>query len=182
MNLIRSISLVVILLFFVSVAMATEPPFADAPEEAAAFSPIIGDHSCVMTYRGQDGQLTEKADCRWHWYYKFEGHMVQDDFYMLDPDGKVVWSGSTLRTWDLASHQWNNMFLGVHGTGFGKMFHGQPVEGEVHLEVSGEEPDGRTYQDRLFFYDMKDGGFRWRQERSYDDGVNWQLWVTVEAV
>jgi hypothetical protein len=178
----KSIILLTVLLICSASSSAGELPFAGAPEGAASFGPMIGDHNCVMIYRGQDGEMSEKSDCRWHWYYKFEGHMVQDDFYMLDGQGKVVWSGSTLRTWDLAENRWNNMFLGVHGTGFGKLFHGKPVGEEVHVEVSGTGPDGKDYIDKITYYEMKDGEFRWRQERSFDQGNSWQLWVTVESV
>jgi len=172
---------VLIALYFISLnTFAAEPPFPGAPNGAAAFSPMIGDHSCTMTYRGEDGELTVKSDCRWHWYYKFEGHMVQDDFYMLDDAGKVIWTGSTLRTWEPSADRWNNMFLGSHGTGFGRMFHGKPVEDEVHLEVDDEDPDGTPHKNRIYFYEVEAGKFRWRQERSDENGENWKVWVTVD--
>ena len=47
---------------------------------------------------------------------------------MYDEAGNPVWAGSTLRNGDLALERWNNMLLDVHGTGFGKMFHGKAVE------------------------------------------------------
>lgn len=161
--------------------LAGEPPFTDAPEGAGAFGPMIGDHPCVMTYKGPDGKLDQVAKCRWLWYYKFNGRMVQDDFWMLGEDGNPVWAGSTLRTWDLQANRWNNMFLGVHGTGFGRMFHGVPAGEEVHVTVDGEDPDGRTHMNRIFFYDVKDGAFNWRQERSYDNGETWELYIKTEV-
>lgn len=157
--------------------LAGDTPFRGAPEGAAAFDPIIGDHRCEMTYRGPTGEMDQVAPCRWLWYYKFEGRMVQDDFWMLDGEGNPVWSGSVLRTFDLGTQQWNNMFLGVHGTGFGRMFHGKAVGDEVHLWVDGEDPDGRQHSNRIFFYDMDGGAFKWRQERSYDGGETWELFV-----
>jgi hypothetical protein len=161
-------------------AMAADPPFPNAPEGAAAFGPMIGDHACVMKYAGADGELTESAGCRWNWYYKFDGHMVQDDFYMFDAAGNVAWSGSTLRTWEPGKDRWNNMFLGAHGTGFGKMFHGQPVDDEIHIELEASDPDGTPHLLRIFFNEVKDGKFRWRQERSNDGGETWKLNVTVD--
>ena len=172
---------VTVLLFYVLTSSAAEPPWPGAPEGADAFSPIIGDHKCLMTYRGEDGELTEKADCRWHWYYKFEGHMVQDDFYMFSDQGDVVWTGSTLRTFEPGKARWNNMFLGSHGTGFGRMFHGSSVGDEVHLEVDLDNPDGSTYQNRIFYYEVSDGAFRWRQERSDDEGKTWKVSVAVDV-
>ena len=93
-------NLILLLSFMSPIAVAGELAFEGAPGGASAFGAIIGDHKCVMTYRGQDGELSEQANCRWHFYYKFEGHMVQDDFTMYDDAGNAVWNGSTLRTWD----------------------------------------------------------------------------------
>jgi hypothetical protein len=163
-----------------SVSLADEP-FPNAPPGAAAFGPVMGDHKCVLTYRGPEGELDQKADCRWHWYYKFEGRMVQDDFWMYGEDGNTVWAGSTIRTWDLANNRWNNMFLGVHDQGFGGMFHGVPAGDEIHMTVEGEDPDGRKHINRIFFYDIMDGAFKWRQERSYDGGETWTLWIRTEV-
>lgn len=177
----KNLTITLLLACLASPAAAGEPPFPNAPEGAGAFGPIIGDHLCTMTYRGPDGALDQVAKCRWNWYYKFSNRMVQDDFYMYDDQGNVVWTGSTLRTWDLAQQRWNNMFLGVHGTGFGRMFHGVSVDNEIHLTVDGEDPDGRTHMNRIYFSDIGDGAFNWRQERSYDGGETWAVWVKTEV-
>ena len=170
------------LLFSVSCSIGmAEEPFPGAPPGAASFSPVMGDHKCLLTFRGPDGELDQTANCRWHFYYKFEGRMVQDDFWMFGNDGNPVWAGSTIRTWDLANNRWNNMFLGVHDQGFGGMFHGEPAGDEIHLTVDGEDPDGRKHTNRIFFYDISEGGFRWRQERSYDEGETWTLWIKTEV-
>jgi hypothetical protein len=172
--------LAIFALLFLGTAAANEL-FPDAPPGAGAFGPMMGDHRCVLTYRGPGGELNQTASCRWKWYYKFDGRMVQDDFWMYGEDGEPVWAGSTIRTWDLAKNQWNNMFLGVHDSGFGRMFHGVPVGDEVHLTVDGEDPDGRKHLNRIFFYDVEDGAFKWRQERSYDAGETWALWIKTEV-
>ncbi len=41
---------------------------------------------------------------------------------------------------------------------------------------------GREYLDRIYFYGMLNEKFRWRQERSYDEGETWQIWVKVDSV
>lgn len=163
-------------------AVMADSPFPDAPAGAAAFDPLMGDHQCLLTYRGPEGELDQVSDCRWHFYYKFEGRMVQDDFWMYDDEGNTQWGGSTLRTWDLAANRWNNTFIGVHDQGFGGVFHGDPVDGEIHLTVEGEDPDGRRHISRIFFHDIQDdGSFKWRQERSYDEGKTWTLWIKVDV-
>ena len=170
-----------LIILFASGNLFADGPFPGAPPGAAAFDPLIGDHKCLLTFRGPDGELDQTANCRWHFFHKFEGRMVQDDFWMYGEDGSPVWAGSTIRTWDLAGERWNNMFLGVHDQGFGGMFHGVPNGDEIHLTVDGEDPDGRKHTNRIFFYDIEGGAFKWRQERSYDGGETWTLWIKTEV-
>ena len=96
----------------------------------------------------------------------------QDDFYSAGSP----YRGTTWRTYDSAKKRWVSKWLQA-GTdtpgGFTNgYFYGVFKDGEIHLKATGKDQQGE-YMDRITFYEITKTGFRWKLDRSYDNGKTW---------
>ncbi len=159
--------------------MAHEAPVAgfgelspDAPPETAQFAFLVGEWSCKTRGMGPDGGMQDGPDASWTGYYILDGWAIQDDWVSPVPSGKLF-HGSNIRSFNPKTSKWDNRWLPA-GSLQWKYFEAEQV-GDTMVMTGGEGVDGqeRRFKDRNTFYEIGDRSWKWRKDRSFDDGENW---------
>jgi len=121
----------------------------------------LGDWSC--TWEGGRGRnrVTKELD----------GQVVIERFESLAPER---WSGMSLSVFDEV-HGWRQTW--ADSTGNYWALEGSPRADGFSFSVT-ETEEGERVQKRMVFSDIEPDAFRWRWERSADDGATWEpLWT-----
>jgi hypothetical protein len=121
----------------------------------------LGDWSC--TWEGGRGRnrVTKELD----------GQVVIERFESLAPER---WSGMSLSVFDEV-HGWRQTW--ADSTGNYWALEGSPHAEGFSFSVT-ETEEGERVQKRMVFSDIEPDAFRWRWERSADDGATWEpLWT-----
>lgn len=144
---------------------------ADEPNELyrdklMLFGQFVGDWDIVecrnLTDKGT--WATSKGELHWGWI--LDGRALQDIWMTTDP---VAWDmGTTVRFYDPKIDAWHSVWISP-GQGVVKKFIGRQIGNEIVLETKGAETDLTHW----IFYDISKDSFRWREERSSDDGKTW---------
>lgn len=98
-----------------------------------------------------------------HWGWILGGKAVQD-VWLGVPD-----MGTTVRFYDPKADSWSSVWISPD-QGVVRVFTGNKVGEEIVLIT--RENDERLM--KWIFYDIRQNGFRWRAERSYDSGSTWK--------
>lgn len=138
---------------------------------------IIGEWECTFVQFAKGKEATNYP-CTWHGRYTFDGLMVQDDFRMYHQE-KMVFSGTTLRTWVAHKKRWDLAFLGA-GVGHWPNFFGEWQEGQMQITSKGTDQLGE-FDAKIRFTNIQDDSFLWQMEKSYDGGENWQLDAEIRS-
>jgi hypothetical protein len=150
------------------------PAFPDAPEQASQFEFLIGEWDCEWTGFNKEGEALAPLPCRWSARYTFDGRMVQDDYRLWDSDQKLIFSGTTLRSYSPDKARWEFVFLGSQQPAWPR-FHGRWEQGEMRIHAEGTDRQGRDFVSRIKFHKITSNSFEWRMDTSYDGGETWQL-------
>ena len=112
---------------------------------------------------------------------KLEGGQILDEYRVLGDTGQTWYFTHTIRAYNARTDQWDMVGLdygtGLSGNGFAKR-----VGNEMHIEqrfANARGPDGMA---RITYYDITPDSFRWKADRSIDEGKTWvKQWLTIEA-
>ncbi len=141
----------------------------DAPPEAEQLEFFLG----KWEVRGQDQSPDTPPGARTHAYYILDGTMIQDDFRALDSSGKVVWRGTSLRTYDSQKGKFSIKWLMAYSSGYTDIT-AEMKDGELVSTGKGVDSGGRAFRERFRYYEIQKDSFKFQMERSYDEGKTWR--------
>ncbi len=142
----------------------------DAPAETAQFAFLIGDWDCAMTAMTPDGKGTREIRATWSGRLILGGWAIQDHWYSVN--GGIGGWGTNLRWWNAELGRWENQWLNSRANKLSHFYADKVGETMVMLGGQGESAFG-SFIDRNTFYDIGADAFRWRKDRSFDDGESW---------
>jgi hypothetical protein len=95
-----------------------------------------------------------------------------------------VYSGTTLRAFDIHSGTWTMRYVDQFAgqTGRWSELVGTKEGAEMHVEQRGRTPDGRTTILKIRYFGIQPNHFSWSADQSGDDGVTWvREYLRIEA-
>ncbi len=175
--------LLVLLLLAVPAAAAGQNSF-DAPQpppEASQFDYLLGSWTFVAHTKNPNSPVPDYSGT-WRATKAYDGFGIEDEWRIVNPDnGAAVYIGKSMRVYNPAEKRWDLRFLDVYRAAFSEQF-AQWRDGEMHLWWSGRDRRG-DYQVKVKYYDITPDRFRWKMDRSYDDGASWiEDYLTMEVV
>lgn len=160
-----------------SVAQAQHGGGAEAPPEAAQFDFLIGQWELEVSPKvGGLAALIHGAPKlvgSWKAWKAFDGHGLGDELRIVDASGNPQSLSHSQRIYDARTRRWLVSGLDVYRARFGSS-NGQWQGGEMRLEGSGLTHDGKPLLTRTRFMEISAERFKMRQDRSYDNGANWE--------
>lgn len=150
---------------------------AAAPAEAAQFDFLVGQWELEVTPKvnGLAAMIhgAPKLVGSWKAWKAFDGHGLDDELRIVDASGNPRSLSYSQRIFDAKTQRWLVSGLDVYRARFGSSS-GQWQGGEMRLEGSGLTNDGKPMLTRTRFMDITAERFKMRQDRSYDNGANWE--------
>ncbi len=141
----------------------------DAPPQTAQFDFLIGEWHCEITRMGPDGNMQQPSKATWTGRYVLDGWAIEDVWQPLAAGARP---GVNIRSFNPETKLWDNRWLGA-GTLQWQDFQAEQVNDTMVMTGEGTDARGRRYIDRNTFYEITDGSWRWRKDRSFDDGATW---------
>jgi len=142
-----------------------------APAETSQFAFLLGNHRCSGQQMQRDGSYKPRAEAQWNGRVILGGWAIEDEWIAPLPDGRVS-RGINIRSFNRASTKWDNRWLPT-GTLEWSYFEAERI-GETMVMTGGMGEDAQgAYVDRNIFSEAGPKGFKWRKDRSWDDGENW---------
>ncbi|NAY93132.1 hypothetical protein GTQ34_14545 [Muricauda sp. JGD-17] len=173
MNRFCHLSLLLTLLFtgHTLIGQVSLAPNPIAPEGLSQFQFLAGNFSVLGRSKTKGGYLDYQG--QWNGYYLLDGYIFTDEFSIKDKLGNVHFLGITYRSYDPIDDTWTMKFYDGIKREWIDTFHGKRKGGEMHLVAKNKDSEGRQFISRIKFYDMDENGFKWKSDRSYDNGRSW---------
>lgn len=148
-----------------------------APAEAAQFDFLIGQWELEVSPKvsGLVAMIhgAPKLAGSWKAWKAFDGLGVEDELRIVDAGGNPKSLVHSLRLYDARGRQWMVTGLDVYRARFGQS-QGSWQAGELRLDGSGQTAEGKPMLTRTRFSEITADRFKMRQDRSYDNGANWE--------
>lgn len=145
-----------------------------APLETADFGFLIGEwRNTVKTIRDpKNGVYGPEMEGIWKAEWGTEGFMVIDYWRSTEAPGM---GGPTIRTYNPMNKSWTMVYIPVAGSPdqVWKMEGRFDESGNFQGEFEGKDGAGRSFKQRVHFYNIEKNRFSWRADRSYDEGKTW---------
>ncbi len=152
------------------------PASRTVPPEAQQYAFLIGQWDLSVKVPpvglGQRIHGVPKLAGTWKAWPAFDGFGIEDELRITDVAGNPIGLGTTLRIYDRAIRQWSLATLDVYTARLSTST-AEWKDGMMSQSAHGTDREGKAYVSRSRFYDIKPGGFRFQQDRSYDDGKTW---------
>jgi hypothetical protein len=156
-------------------ALCAPGPLPERAEKMRLYEPVLGDWEVEVVEYAPDGRRSISRG-EWHFAWVLEGRAIQDVFIVPPRESRRPGQptannryGTTLRVYDPAADVWRvtwiNPVSGLHTDLVGRR------EGN---EIVHEGNDGDGSLMRWIFSDITPTTFRWRGERSTDEGKTWK--------
>lgn len=147
------------------------------PAEAAQFDFLVGQWALEVAPK-VGGLLAmihgaPKLVGSWKAWRAFDGHGLEDELRILDASGNPRSLSHSQRIFDARAGRWLVSGLDVYRARFGSSS-GQWQEGEMRLEGSGQNAEGKPVLTRTRFTEITADRFKMRQDRSLDNGASWE--------
>ena len=186
----RAISRVLGLILLASSAAGAQhggaaPPARSAPAEAKQFAFLIGQFDLAVKPKakglGQQIHGVPKLVGTWKGWRALDGFGLDDDLRVTDEAGNPVLLSHSVRYFDGEQHRWVtssiDVYKGVFSTSTAEM-----KDNAIVVTAHGTDGDGKVYASRARFFDITPTGFKYRTDRSYDEGKTWDEGIlSIEA-
>lgn len=156
-----------------------------APREAAQFGFLVGQWELIV--RPAASGLAQKIHGvpklvgTWKAWRAFDGFGVEDEMRITDEAGNPRSLSHAMRYYDAAAMRWTTSVLDVY-RGVFTMSTALWRDSTMTVTSRGADAEGKPYLSRARYSDITPTGFRFRQDRSTDNGVTWTEGVlTIEA-
>lgn len=145
-------------------ALLAEGPAADRADESRLYGRFIGDWTFDAVVHKDDGtKHTGQGEI--HFVWALEGRAIQDVWILPG-----IFYGTTLRIYDPGIDAWHILWSDPLKQLYTRQI-GRAQGGDI-VQL-GKHDGGLTL--RWSFTDIATNSFRWRGERSVNDGASWQL-------
>lgn len=149
---------------------------ATAPAEAAQFDFLVGQWELEVSPKvGGLAAMIHGAPRlvgSWKAWKSFDGHGLDDELRIFDASGNPTALNHSQRIFDAKTKRWLVSGLDVYRARFGSSS-GQWQSGEMLLEGSGQNAEGKPMLTRTRFLEISADRFKMRQDRSLDNGASW---------
>ncbi|RZI93573.1 MAG: hypothetical protein EOP39_31290, partial [Rubrivivax sp.] len=153
------------------------PAAAAVPAEAAQFDFLVGQWELEVAPKvgGLAAMIhgAPKLVGSWKAWKAFDGHGLDDELRIFDASGNPLSLNHSLRIFDAKARRWQISGLDVYRARFGSSS-GTWQGGEMRLEGSGQNAEGKPMLTRTRFMEITPDRFKMRQDRSLDNGANWE--------
>ena len=161
------------------------PQSRTAPAEAAQFAFLIGQWELnvhpAASGLAQKIHGVPKLVGIWKAWRAFDGFGVEDEMRITDESGNPKALSHAMRYYDAAAQRWSTTSLDVY-RGVFTTSTALWRDGTMTVNSRGTDAEGKPYLSRARYTDITPTGFRFRQDRSTDNGVTWQEGVlSIEA-
>jgi hypothetical protein len=147
-----------------------------APREASQYDFLIGEWEIVAEPRleGLAARIhgNPKFPGTWKAWRGLDGWGIEDEIRLTDASGNPHALTHFLRSFDTEKKHWMVASLDIYRARLTSAS-GEWRDGEMHIDASGTDADGRAFVSRSRFHAIGPNGFRFQQDRSYDDGRTW---------
>jgi hypothetical protein len=151
-------------------------PSHTAPREASQYDFLIGEWQIVAEPRveGLAARIhgNPKFPGTWKAWRGLDGWGIEDEIRLTDESGNPQALTHFLRSYDPAAQHWIVASLEIYRARLTAAT-GEWRSGEMHLESRGTDAEGKAFVSRGRFHEIAIDGFRFQQDRSYDDGHTW---------
>lgn len=110
----------------------------------------------------------------WTFRYGYDGFCIQDD-WLPDINYGGTYSGPAIRGYDPLKKEWHMTFIPINAgrsaTWLMKGNFDENLELEGYFE--GTDAQGRSFKQKIYFYNIQNDRFSWKADRSYDGGATW---------
>jgi len=154
---------------FTNVLIATGPA-ADRAEKMKLYGWLIGDWVFDAVVHGDDG-TRRTGEGEIHFVWALDGRAIIDVWILPG-----LFYGSTLRVYDPAIDAWH-----IHWSDPLKQLYTRQIGRARGADIVQEGELGNGIRLRWSFSDITPTSFRWRGERSMDDGASWHLQADFRA-
>lgn len=156
-----------------------------APAEARQFDFLIGQWE--LEVKPKVGGLAAmihgapKLVGTWKAWRGLDGFGIEDELRVSDASGNPRSLNHALRAWDRAQNRWIVVGLDVYRSRVSES-NAQWQDNEMRVTGTGVDAEGKTYRSLTRYFDIAADHFRMQQDRSYDNGQNWdEATLVVEA-
>jgi len=160
-------------------------PFRTLPREASQFDFLVGQWELVV--RPQATTLAArihgapKLPGTWKAWRALDGFGVEDELRITDGSGNPRAFSHAVRYYDAPTKRWKASIIDPYRGSFSQST-AEFRDGSMNVTARGADAEGKAYLSRSRFYDITPTSFRFRQDRSTDDGRTWTEGVlTIEA-
>lgn len=116
----------------------------------------------------------------WRVRKALDGWGLEDDMKITDVAGNPKSLVHAVRYFDRATRRWAISGLDVYRGKFSTST-AEWRSGELHVSGSGRDSDGKTHLIRTRVYDISPKAFKFKQDRSGDQGKTWKEAISMEA-
>ncbi|MEO8336156.1 MAG: hypothetical protein ABI664_14350 [bacterium] len=161
------------------------PSVLSVPAEAAQFAFLIGQWELVVkpsaTTLATKIHGVPKLAGTWKAWRAFDGFGVEDELRITDASGNPRSLSHAMRYFDATAKRWSTTTLDVY-RGVFTASTSNWRDGRMTVTSRGVDGDGKAYVSRGTYSDITPAGFRFRQDRSMDNGQTWNDAVlTIDA-
>jgi hypothetical protein len=161
------------------------PSARTAPTEASQFAFLIGQWELTVRPAAvglaQKIHGTPKLAGTWKAWRAFDGFGIEDELRITDASGNPRSLTHAMRYYDATAKRWTTTTLDVYRGTFTPST-ANWRDGRMTVTSRGVDGDGKAYVARGTYSDITPTSFRFRQDRSLDDGQTWTEDVlTIDA-
>lgn len=161
------------------------PSVRTAPPEAKQFAFLVGQYDLVVKPAavGLAARIhgVPRLVGTWKGWRAMDGYGVTDELRITDESGNPRTLSQAMRFYDASQKRWMSSAIDVY-RGVSTMSSGAWKDNGIVMVSHGTDAEGKVYTARGRYYEITPTSFRFRQERSYDEGKTWDSGVLeIEA-
>ena len=160
------------------------PSIRSAPKEASQYDFLVGQWDLVVrpAVSGLAAKIhgVPKMAGTWKAWRAFDGFGVEDELRITDESGNPRSLSHAMRYYDATTKRWNTSQLDVYRGTFTQSM-AEWKDGTMVTTGHGTDAEGKVYATRAKYYDITPTSFRFRIERSTDEGKSSSESLGIDA-
>ncbi|MEK7400836.1 MAG: hypothetical protein AABZ80_00585 [Gemmatimonadota bacterium] len=157
---------------------------AAPPREAAQFDFLLGQWELEVkpTVNTLAAKIhgVPKMLGSWKAWRALDGWGLEDELRITDAAGNPQSFTHAVRLYDATTRRWRISTVDVYRSVLSTTT-AEVKDGVMTVMSTGNNAEGKTFVARTRYSDITPTSFRFRQERSYDDGAKWALTLSIDA-
>jgi hypothetical protein len=148
-----------------------------APAEAKQFAFLVGEFELVVrpaaSGLGQKIHGVPKMVGTWTGRRAMDGYGIDDDLRITDASGNPRMLSHAVRYYNASAKRWTVSSIDVY-RGVFTTSSAQWKDNEMIATSHGTDAEGKVYASRGRYFEITPTSFRFRQDRSFDEGKSWE--------